>query len=298
MVPEQKALIVNADDFGWSTGVNRGIVEACGKGILTSATAMVNFPAFKDAAKMATDLPELGVGLHLNIVHGPPISNPSAIPTLVNASGDFPGTEVVLRRLMLGRVSESDIELELSNQLELFRSEIGEPTHLDSHKHLHVFGSFLPAFIKIAGNLRIPRARCPSENIALRPPSPAWIKSLILSFLGSRAKSVFHNKGVLTPDHFEGGTDGHRFTADVCRRIVDRLEDGVTELMCHPGYRSKNDHDVIPDVAVTKYRERHLRTLLDPSLKAYILERGINLIHFGKLEHNNQIDTSGQNSGY
>jgi predicted glycoside hydrolase/deacetylase ChbG (UPF0249 family) len=283
MSPASRALIVNADDFGWSSGVNRGIVEANRHGILTSTTAMVNFPGFTRAAEMAKDTQDLGVGLHVNIVHGPPICDPSKVPTLVNKGGCFPGSREVLRRLMLGISSKKEIDLELNSQLELFRAELGEPTHLDSHKHMHIFGVLLPSFIEVAEKLKTPRARCPSERLSLWPPSVVKGKAAVLTYFGARARKAFCASGIATTDHFAGALDSSSFTSAACRRIVDRLGVGTTELMCHPGYRSTEDHDLIPNVAITQHREEQMVTLLDGSLKEYILENDIRLIHYGQL---------------
>lgn len=283
MISGSKSLIVNADDFGWSSGVNRGIVDACRNGILTSTTAMVNFPAFSDAAGMSRDTPELGVGLHINVVHGPPACKPSDIPTLVDSSGAFPGPNQALRRLLLGTVSTRELDLELNCQLRRFREEFGEPTHLDSHKHMHIFGALVPALTRLSRKLEVPRVRCPIERISMLPPSMTKLKSLILTCFGTRARRSFLEAGISTTEHFAGALESHSLTSSTCHSIVDGLQAGTTELMCHPGYLSDDDHDVIPGVAATQYREGQMQMLLDPSLKEHIIKQGVKLIHFGQL---------------
>jgi predicted glycoside hydrolase/deacetylase ChbG (UPF0249 family) len=245
---------------------------------------MVNFPSFTSAAELANEAQGLGIGLHVNVVHGPPVCSPERIPTLVSRDGCFPGPNEVLRRLTLGISSGVELDLELNGQLERFRAELGEPTHLDSHKHMHIFGELLPAFIRLAKKLETPRARCPSERLSLWPPSLAKGKAMVLTFFGTRARRAFRRSGIATTEHFAGALDSSSFTSAACRRIVDRLGFGATEMMCHPGYRSTEDHDVIPNVAITQHREEQMLTLLDGSLKEHILENDIQLIHYGQLK--------------
>jgi predicted glycoside hydrolase/deacetylase ChbG (UPF0249 family) len=79
-----KNLIVNADDLGWTEGINRGIAEAHRNGIVTSASLLANGAAFASAVEMARHTPGLGVGVHLNLSEGAPVSGPGAVPRLVN----------------------------------------------------------------------------------------------------------------------------------------------------------------------------------------------------------------------
>lgn len=279
-----KALIVNADDFGWSTGVNRGIVESHRSGILTSTTAMVTFPAFAEAAELARTVPALGVGLHLNVVHGPPVSDPSTVPSLLGRDGWFPGAGVMARRLLGGQIVASELDRELSAQLDRYRAVMGEPTHVDSHKHMHAFGSFVPAVIRLALKLRSPRARCPRERVPLPALcSPTGRKAAVLTLFAGRLRRALREAGVAFPEHFTGTVLSHDLTPATLGRLLGRLGPGTTELMCHPGLPSPDDHAVVAGVACTPYRPLQAAALQDASVRRRLEDSGARLCHYGQL---------------
>ena len=257
-------------------GVNRGVIDAHRRGVLTSATLLVNFPAHTDAASLAQAHPALGMGLHLNVAHGQPVSVPERIPSLVSRDGTFPGPAAVLRRLLLGRIRRSEVDIELKAQLKRFRDALGEPTHLDSHKHLHLFGCFVDAVASLARELPVPRVRCPL-------PYAAWSgwKSRIMRWAGRRAAGVFASQGVRFPDAFLGENGIAGPARVLLPQMIGQLPDGVTELMVHPGYSSPDEHDVVRGVAVTKNRKSDLDALTDASLKILIDQQEIELIHYG-----------------
>ena len=117
----KRRLIVNADDFGLSPGVTRGIVHAFRNGVLTSTTMLVNMPHFDDAVEAARANPELGVGVHLTLLWGRPVLAPERVPSLVEPDGTFPRTLGTLaRRYYLGRLSAHEITLEIEAQIRKF----------------------------------------------------------------------------------------------------------------------------------------------------------------------------------
>ena len=135
-----RQLIVNADDFGFTRGVNAGIVRAFSAGILTSTTIMANGPAFEDAVELALTNPSLHVGCHLALVGGRPSAPPHAVPSLIDAAGDMPPTLTQLVvRLAAGRVRIADIEREFRAQIERVLGAGIKPSHLDTHKHTHIY---------------------------------------------------------------------------------------------------------------------------------------------------------------
>src|SRR5262245_60514883 len=134
-----KELIVNADDFGLTQQVNRGILDAHHDGIVTSTTLLANGGSFDEAVSMSRQAPQLGVGVHLNLSEGNPVSRASEIPSLVDSRGAL---HLTPGRLWAGivkrKVSLSDVERELLAQVrKVIRAGIS-PTHLDGHKHVHV----------------------------------------------------------------------------------------------------------------------------------------------------------------
>ena len=126
-----KFLIVNADDFGYGRGVNRGIVEAIDRGIVTSAGLMVNTPGTEEAVRLAAERPRLSLGLHANFTN--------EAERLVEFD-DPPTCRAELRR-----------------QFERFCELVGrKPTHLDSHQHVHRRRPCAPSFLELAGEYGIP----------------------------------------------------------------------------------------------------------------------------------------------
>src|SRR4051812_17111049 len=131
-----RLLIINSDDLGFAPGVNRGILEAHEAGTLSSASMMVTTPAFAEAAALVrTRAPRLGVGLHLNLVAGEPLT---PVPTLADPrTGRFHSLGELTRRALAGRVSAADVRRECDAQLAALAAAGVRPTHLDSHRHAH-----------------------------------------------------------------------------------------------------------------------------------------------------------------
>ncbi len=161
-------LIVNADDFGISEGVNRGIVEAHLNGILTSTTVMANMPAFEQAAQLRRDHPTLATGVHLNLTAGRPILPPHQLQSLVDREGRFLGGSRLLLGLTVGRIDLRHAEAELSAQLERAIWAGFSPDHLDSHHHLHCHPMLQPIVVRLAQRYGIRAIRCPVELGVIR----------------------------------------------------------------------------------------------------------------------------------
>ncbi|WP_248926166.1 carbohydrate deacetylase [Paenibacillus hamazuiensis] len=245
-----KYLIINADDFGLSPGVNKGIAEAYGAGTITSATLMVNMPGFSDAVGLSRLLPGLGVGLHFNLTYGKPVSDPRLVPSLVQKDGSFhPITAQCTRE-------EGDIETELAAQWNRF-VEIGrKPTHLDSHHHIHqVFPAVYKAMIRLAEKENVPMRRLQTPH-ELTVTSPRTTDYVLLD-------SYHKQDGLQRLLHY-----------------LRHLPNGTTELMCHPGYID----DTVREISGLKNeRESELAVFRHPLVSQIIRESNINLIHYGNL---------------
>src|SRR5262245_42987845 len=146
-----KRLIVNADDFGLSEGINRAVVLGHRQGIVTSATLMANGGAFATAVEMARTAGSLGIGVHLNLTEGAPVSTPSAIPGLVDARGLFAHTvEQLGWKVLRGTLRLLDIEREFRAQIEKVLAAGVAVTHLDSHKHVHLIPALCHMVLRLA----------------------------------------------------------------------------------------------------------------------------------------------------
>src|SRR5438067_13941566 len=132
-----KSLIVNADDFGLTSGVNRAVIEGHCHGIITSATVMTNMPGFDEAARLAREHPSLGVGLHFNITQGQPLAPASQVRSLTNARGEFLKPRAIAWRSLAGELRAAEIIIELRAQIERALAAGLRLTHIDSHQHAH-----------------------------------------------------------------------------------------------------------------------------------------------------------------
>jgi predicted glycoside hydrolase/deacetylase ChbG (UPF0249 family) len=230
----ERRLIVNADDFGQSPGVNRGIVEAHERGIVTSASLMVRWPAAVEAAAYARERPLLSVGLHVDLGEW------------VRRGGAW--------RPLYAVVSPDDAAAsrdEIARQVRRFRALLGrEPTHLDSHQHVHRREPVRSALAAVAGDLGIP----------LRDANPR-----------------VHYSGAFYGQTADGEPWPEAITADGLIGTLAALPAGHTELGCHPGYADDLD---------TMYgaeRAHEVAVLCDPRVRAALAELGIGLSSFARL---------------
>jgi len=149
-------LIVNADDFGLTEGVNRAVLATHTAGALTSTTLMVSMPAADQAMALAAEAPGLAVGWHANLSLGRPLRLPEEVPTLVDREGRFHPRAALERRLLLGRVAAADIRRELEAQFTRFLAWGRRPSHVDSHQHLHAFPLVFDALAELATREGLP----------------------------------------------------------------------------------------------------------------------------------------------
>ena len=281
-MPSQRLLVINADDFGFAPGVNRGIVEAHEAGTLSSASMMVNTPAFVDAAALARErIPRLGIGLHLNLLAGRPLS---VVPTLTNPhDGSFHSLGTLARRALTGQLSPSDVRRECDAQLGALAAQGIRTTHLDSHRHTHALPGVLPAVLASARAAGVHIVRRPLDQPTARDP----VASARMLALHAAWQSAL--RGV-APDDRAAVTRAPSFrgiamqgAADVERRLLellDQLPQGVTEIMMHPGY----DDSVLASLdPYRSEREREVAALCSAAVGARLARGDIRLLRFDEL---------------
>jgi hypothetical protein len=250
-----RLLIVNADDFGRSKGVNLGIVSAHREGIVTSTTLMTNAPATAHAATLAATAPGLAIGVHLVLTYARPLLNPSRIRSLVREDGSFWRPSELLAR----SIDRREALMEYRAQFARARELIGrEPTHVDTHHWIHDHPALSWAVCELARE----------TGAAARTHTP-------------EQRDEYRAKGVRTPDHFtrEFQHPGHIAVADLLA-ILARLEDGVTELMCHPG---EPDPELVATSAYARERPVELATLTDSRVRDALERERITRITFAEL---------------
>ncbi len=289
-----KRLIVNADDFGLTEKVNQAIVEGHERGIITSASLMANGLAFDSAVALARAQPKLGVGVHLNLTEGSPVSGPSSIPSLVDGSGAFYGGPLaVATKIMQRKIGLADVERELRAQIEKVLVAGVRASHLDGHKHIHLLPPVFDLVIKLAREYRIPCLRCPVECRVdlihlVRRNSSAWLAVLkqhalawALSALASSQKRKLERAGLAWTTHFYGITHTGFLDAESLAEILRRLPNGTSEIMCHPGYV---DAALIrTPTRLLRQRVTEIEAVTRLEIKRLVTELGIELISYGDL---------------
>ncbi len=286
-----KKLILNADDFGMTRGVNEGIVRAHREGILTSTTLMANGDAFDDAVERARENPELGVGCHMVLVGGKCVAPRESVASLVDASGTLPDSlPFFVARISSGMIRGEEIERELRAQIAKIRAAGIEPTHLDTHKHTHAHPRVMEVLGKVAKECGIRRVRKPIEDLwDSWETSKAGGQGISLQILAAGAVratapqffTISKKYGLSSPDHFLGLATTGRLGPALLRGIIGTVADGTTEIMLHPGIC---DADLARSGSrLQKHREDELQGLLDHGVRSAISERGIRLISYREL---------------
>ena len=265
-----RLLIVNADDFGFTRGVNAGIVEAHKNGILTAATLMANGDAFDDAVRLARETPSLDVGCHLVLIGG---------KSLVTGF-DLPASPAALvRAVIAGRVP---IYEELSAQVRKIAAAGIAPTHLDTHKHTHLLPPVLDAVARISAETGIRWVRSPFDSkFNFRAPRMKRIVGGALRLLRGRTASVLRKHGCRSTDYFAGFQITGRFTAADLAGLFAGLPEGSTEFMCHPGYLDVDLHDA--PTRLKQSRADELAALTAPETLDAIKRFGIRLVNYRDL---------------
>jgi chitin disaccharide deacetylase len=289
-----KRLIVNADDFGLTAGVNQAIIEAHQDGLISSTSLMANGEAFADAIAVVLRAPRLGVGLHLNLTEGNPVAPARSVPSLINGRGLFARKAAGLwRATLVGRVSAAEIERELHAQIEKVLAAGIVPTHLDSHKHLHALPGVGDMSLKLARQYGIRAIRCVAETwpalgylLDRFPRAKARIlrqrlNSLALSTLSRGWRRRLPQTGLACAEHFYGVTPTGFLDEELLREILRRLPDGTSELMCHPGHVDQALRQT--PTRLLEQREREYQALTRPDIKLLAKELGIKLVDYGDL---------------
>ena len=282
-----KQLIVNADDFGLTRGVNQGIIRAHREGILTSATLMATAREFDHAVALAQANPELGVGCHLVLVGGRAVAPAEEISSLGGRDGQLPSSLALFAaRVSVGSVRPSEIERELRAQIEKIRKAGIEPSHVDTHKHTHVHPVVMEAVGKVVRDYGIKRIRNPIENLR-----DSWngvglstrlAPAGIVRVVGWRFRAISERYGLASPDHFLGLAKTGQLGPEALRRMIEALPEGNTEIMVHPG--TCDDDLARTGSRLQGQRQMELDGLLNPDVKRTVEKEGIRLISYCGLD--------------
>lgn len=275
--PAAIRLIVNADDFGLSVPVNRGVERACRDGVVTSASFVVGGAAFDDALAVMEELPQLGVGVHLTLAGGRAVSRPDEAPTLVAGDGSLPRSGYAFAfSYISGKISAADVATELRAQLARARDAGVRATHVDSHFHLHNFPGVAPAVVALAREFGIPAARL--SRCRLRPASRGWLaRQLGLRLCAEAFGRLGRRAGLKMPEGLEGQPCAGALTAERIAGVVETLGPGTWELVCHPATANG------PGDAANYDRAGELAALTSPAAREALEERAVRLVNFAAL---------------
>jgi predicted glycoside hydrolase/deacetylase ChbG (UPF0249 family) len=250
-----KLLIVNADDFGFTSDVNEGIVEAHRHGILTATTLMATGAAFEHAVQLARENPGLDVGCHLVLTGGVSLLPPRrALPATV--------PELALA-VALGRVRVYD---EMVEQVQRILDAGLVPTHIDAHKHVHMLPPVMEAMARVAERFRIRWVRRP----------------LGIPVVGPCLGLLLTRRGCRMTDYFTGFRLTGRLDTQALVDLIRRLPEGSTELMCHPGYARAELRAARTRLKAS--RELELEALKAPETRQAIQDSGTRLVNYRALD--------------
>ncbi len=278
---------MNADDFGLTPGVNRAILELHQAGVLTSATLMARAPATAQAIEIAQAYPKLGVGCHVVLVDGEPmLSARQEIPNLVDpALGQFePSLFRFLKAIYQrspSRKIDYQIEREAAAQIASLQSHGLRLTHIDAHKHTHMFPRVLRPLLRAARSAGIRAVRNPfepvwSQNATRRAP---WVRRMevrLLRLLESEFQKIVAGEGFATTDGAVGVLATGTLDSATVSSLIQKMPAGTWELVTHPGY---ND----ADLATIRTRLLESRSTEREALKTARLFDTVSLITFADL---------------
>ena len=277
-----RRIIINADDFGLTSGVNRAIAEAHTGGVVTSSTLMACGAKFEESVRLASGMPELSVGCHVVLVDGSPVLGKTEVACLLSAPGRRfrDGLAGFASRTITGQLDEDQIQAEIIAQIRKLQSAGIKVSHVDSHKHTHMFPTVFRALIRGATTCGVLAVRNPFEPLlffSIR----SWKRQFQLGILrGYRAsfRHALEAAGMTTPDGCIGiaATGGLNF--EIFRALMQNLPEGTWEFVCHPGYNDPELGGI--KTRLRDAREKELALLTSEEVKELLRHEQIDLISY------------------
>lgn len=286
-----RRLIINADDFGLTSGVNRAIIEGHQRGVITSATLMANSKAFDEAVRLAKNNPKLGVGCHVILVDGVPVSDPEHVRSLLaNNHGECRFQRTLgglIARMAYRELDSNHVEAEATAQIRKIQSEGIHVSHLDSHKHTHMFPVVTAPILRAAKACGIAAIRNPFEAAKFRllqNRSHLWnryVQVRTLHLLARRFRQQVQDAGLRTTDGTIGIVATGSLDRDIFESLIRNLPEGTWEFVCHPGY---NDSDLQKArTRLLESRVQELKILTSKESRDLVNHCGIELISYHDL---------------
>jgi len=277
----EKCLIVNADDFGFSDGITAGILQAHVDGVVTSTSLVANMPAAERAVAQLREVPNLGVGVHLNVSQGPPCSADGRLLAGADGRMDRTGLGVILNVVRHPRLLRA-IEAEFEAQIRWTLDRGLRPTHLDTHRHIHAFPPVFGRVARLARKYDIPFVRRYREVLR----GEGWpaasgrqrLLSRVLDLFGAVDRAMAPRQ--MVADETWGIAHTGRIDRAFLLAALRSLPAGATEIVAHPGLPGDLDPRL---TRLLESRRAELEALCDPAVAEEIRIRGIRLVHYGQL---------------
>lgn len=282
-----RRLIVNADDFGLTGGVNRAIVEAHTQGIVTSATLMASGAAFQDAVQVAP--PSLSIGCHVLLVDGQSSLNSRDVASLTHTAGGEFERDIsrFAVRALTGRIAAGEVEAEATAQIRKLQSAGVRVSHLDTHKHTHIFPQVLRPLLRAAQACGVRAIRNPYGKVGwsmIVSHPHLWKRywqTRVLGAFAEKFRRTVNQAGMVTPDGSLGVVLTGALDERILHLVLESVPEGTWELVCHPGY---NDADL--DRVRTRLRESReteLRLLTSAEARRILDGSRVPLISYNEL---------------
>ncbi len=279
-------LIINADDFGLTSGVNRGILESHQSGVVTSSTLMACGAQFQEGVALALQVPRLSVGCHVVLVDGAPVLSVEQLSSLAIAGSPPRFRESLIGfagRAAAGRLDQEQIEQEVTAQIQKLQAAGIDVSHLDSHKHTHMFPVVLRGMLRAAKNCGVRAIRNPFEPLVFAKVG-SWKRQFQLRML-QRYRETFRNElaeaAMVTPDGCIGIAVTGGLTLAAFQSLIENLPEGTWELVSHPGYIDEDLDEIKTRLRAS--REKELAILTSAAAKESLRRAQIELISYREL---------------
>jgi hopanoid biosynthesis associated protein HpnK len=282
-----RRLIINADDFGLTSSVNRAILESHQRGVVTSATLMAKGASFDEAIQLAQSVPRLSLGCHVVLVDGSPILSPSQIPSLVKShnAGFRERLSSFARGALTKRLDPDQIEAEAAAQIRKLLSAGVTVTHVDTHKHTHMFPHVLRPVLRAANTCGVRAIRNPFETVsfslvAARP--RLWKRYFEVNALNGFARTFrqsVQEAGLRMPDGSVGVVATGVLDDRLFRLLIEHLPEGTWEFVCHPGYNDSSLQGI--RTSLRESRKKELDLLTSSAVRDWLAQYEVQLISYG-----------------
>jgi predicted glycoside hydrolase/deacetylase ChbG (UPF0249 family) len=285
-------LIVNADDYGFTPGVNEGIAKCLRAGVVRSISCLANFDLLDDLGRLVAEHPHLSVGVHFNLSHGPPVSDPRAVPSLIGDNGMFLGAGTA-RALVTRAARPDEVQRELTAQVERLARPGVTLTHWDGHQNLNLFPGFFGAAQRVARRFGIERMRT-HRRALYGETGPLPLEAVLRYYVRNPVRMLTHGAArirmlrarhhrfrmadsLITPGYVDATEKSWR---EFWWKLPAQLPPGTHELYCHPALP---DDALRGHTAYVESRYREAEVLSDPSLVDAFLAHDVELVSFHDL---------------